>query len=60
MKKVNEIGTRVIKTQSLELTRLHNMWALTLLTRSKEEIDAEPEPEYFEDDTPCPMGLYDC
>jgi len=58
MTKVNETGTRVIKTQSIEYTRLKNRMALALLTRPKETTDAEPA--YFEGDTPCPMGLYDC
>jgi hypothetical protein len=33
--------------------------AVALLTGALEGPHPEPEPEYFEDDAPCPLGLYD-
>jgi hypothetical protein len=59
MSRSNESETRTIKRQTIEYTRFKNRLAVALLTGTLEGPRQEPEPEYFEDDTPCPLGLYD-
>jgi len=57
MRQPTVTGT-TIKTQTIEYTRLKNRMAVAFLTGALDG-PTEPEPEYFEDDTPCPLGLYD-